>query len=159
MGMRASADVVYGVDLGDPYHGDSYVEHPDEGVWEDGLSEALDEMIGQYQEEVLGQPSVNWSAPEPERSEQIAALHKWRSDFPQYAALGYDSYGYEYAGTAIISRAAAHVTYGATPFSVDFADTGHDELEGLLKWLEGKGLRFTDPEKRKPGWLLLASYG
>ena len=159
MGMSASADVVYGVDLGDREYGESYVEYPDEGAWEDGLSEALDDLIGQYQKEVLGQPEVDWRAPGEERDRQLALLRKWQQDFPQYSRLGYASYGYEYAGTVIVSRSAASVDYGAKRLSVDFADTNHDELEGLLKWLEGKGLRFTDPEKRKPGWLLLASYG
>ena len=94
MGMSASADVVYGVDLGDREYGESYVEYPDEGAWEDGLSEALDDLIGQYQKEVLGQPEVDWRAPGEERDRQLALLRKWQQDFPQYSRLGYASSRY-----------------------------------------------------------------
>ena len=152
MGMRASADVVYGVDLGDPEYNESFVGYDDDFDPDgDGLYERLDNLIDEFR----GAPVVDYGAEGWEA--QSAARREWLEH--NKLGLAVDSYGYEFAGTVITSASAGHVTYGAARLNGLTDDTDHDLLVEFIEFLEAKGLRFTDPEKRKPGWLLLASYG
>lgn len=154
MGMRASASVVYGVDLGDGEYGELYVQVPDEHL-EDGLYEALDTLVDEF---------IGWTEEQPPYVIEGEGYQRWadwldrRREYVKahHTPVGHDSYGYEYSGTVITSASAGSAEYDASP--VNLTETNEEELEKFLQFLESKGWVF-NPEKRKPQWLVTASYG
>lgn len=148
MGMHARASVVFGVDLGDREYGEPYVEVPDEYL-EDGLCEGLEELIDEYRTELAGpKPAYPWSGGDQE------AWDRWKGSTGN---VGYSRYGYEHCGV-IVSAGRGTQADPSAPSPLVLEDPDTEALEQFLQFLESKGFKF-DPEKRKPQWLVTASYG
>lgn len=153
MGMYARAGLVYGIDLGDPEYGESFVEY-DHDVYEDGINEALEDLIKEFQ---------GFTEPRPEGyGDEWEAWNERRRAFTKEQGtdtLGYGSYGYEYAGTVVSIVSAGSATYEAKPIEPPtVTDAQRGTLLRFISFLESKGFVF-GPAHREPRWLLTASYG
>lgn len=161
MGSNADADLVFGLDLGDPEYGESgFVDSEDpepEDKYED-FSEKLEDLFAEF---------AGWDEEPLTRVRHEEEPDRWDAWYAQVErkkaaiTLSHVSYGYEFAGTVVNIGRSFTTCYGCQPISPDdiaVSDEDVDTMRRFVAFLDSKGYVLKD-EFREPSWLLTASYG
>lgn len=168
MGMHASGEVFYGLDLGqlvdDRFEeiGPSWV-HDGETEWEEALAEARGIVRVDF-------PEHAWRADLGVRGEldkehhDVIAYREWRDQVREVkdsSPVELETYGHCEGETSWCVQVKASVvrsTYDAVPLKLDVAPvTVVDWSAAVLGFCSELGLPV--PEGIEPGWLLTSSYG
>lgn len=170
MGHSASAEIVYGLDLGDAEYGEDFIEL-DDTVTQDLREDFAMDRSGTL-EGLLNEFRGKGTPPPPYPADTANATHEewkqWREATDEWAAahptlLGLSSYGYEFNGTVLtLGNSAVNgdwtpAVINPTLFTADL-DPARRELADFLKFLDDRGV-IVDAEVREPNWLLTSSYG
>ena len=161
MGMSATAEVLFGVDLGNPEVDEWNFELEDYALpapWDGDEAPEWDDLISEFGG--WHEADLPWgdrgSAQYEARSEQ----YKRELAVRRATGINYGSYGYELGGTYLHIGPVQRAEWGCEPLTPldgpDAADIAR--LRGFLIFLDGKGLRLK-ADFREPRWLLAATYG
>jgi len=161
MGMSATAEVLFGVDLGNPGSDEWNFELEDYALpapWDEDETPDWDDLISEFAgwSEVALPWGARGSAEDAARSEQYRRELVVRRS----TGINFGSYGYELGGTYLHIGHVQRSEWGCEPLDLldgpDAADI--ERLRDFLIFLDGKGLKLKT-EFREPRWLLAATYG
>jgi len=166
MSRSTSAEIVYGIDLGDAEYGEDFIGLDDTVTQELRIdfdvdrTGTLERLLDEFRAAGDPPPAYPTDATAGTWREWKVSYDAWATDHPTH--LFFTSYGYELNGTVLAMRTAG--SGDLTPAVIDpgafRANLGAAEweLSRFLTFLDNHGV-VVDADCRQPNWLLTAAFG